>query len=81
MEMEKQFIDFVGHVFTVDWISWALPLSLLLSWLVNKVLPGFVMAAIAVAVHHLGHLYLAKGAFPSMDQILIAAQKLEPPKT
>ena len=78
MEMEKQFIDFVGHVFTVDWITWALPLSLLLSWLVNRVLPGFVMAAIAVAVHHIGLIAAAKNAFPSMDQILVMAQKLEP---
>ena len=78
MEMEKQFIDFVSHVFTVEWITWALPLSLLLSWLVNKVLPGFVMAAIAVVVHHIGLLYVAKGSFPSMDQIIIVAQKLEP---
>ena len=78
MEMEKQFIDFVGHVFTLDWVLWAIPLSLLFSMLVNRVLPGFVMAAIAVAVHHVGHLAAAKGAFPAMDQIITMAQKLEP---
>ncbi|MBP6012793.1 MAG: hypothetical protein KBA31_11245 [Alphaproteobacteria bacterium] len=76
--MEKQFIDFVGHVFTLDWALWALPLSLLCSLLVSRVVPGFVIAAIAVAVHHVGLIYAASGKVPSMDQVLTMAQKLEP---
>jgi hypothetical protein len=76
--MEKQFIDFVSHIFTVDWAIWALPISLLFSFLVNRVLAGFVFAAIAVAVHHVGLLAQASGKFPAMDQVLVMAQKLAP---
>jgi hypothetical protein len=81
--MEKQFIDLVAHVFTLEWAIWALPLSLLLSFLTKRVLPGFVLAALAVAIHHVGLIALPvlmsggdTGALP--DQIATAAQKLEP---
>ena len=80
--MEKQFVDLVSHVFTLDWVIWGLPLSLLLSFLSNRVLPGFALALVAVAVHHIGHIALPMflsggdmGALP--DQIAAAAQKLE----
>ena len=52
--MEKQFVDLVAHVFTLDWAIWALPLSLLFSFLVNRVLPGLILAALAVVIHHVG---------------------------
>ena len=54
MEMEKQFIDLVVHVFTLEWVIWALPLSLLLSLLTTRALPGFILALIAVIIHHVG---------------------------
>jgi hypothetical protein len=83
MEMEKQFIDLVVHVFTLQWAIWALPLSLLLSLLSNRVLPGFFLAALAVVIHHVGLTALPllagggdMGALP--DQLTAAAQKLEP---
>lgn len=81
--MEKQFIDLVVHVFTLQWAIWALPLSLLLSLLSNRVLPGFLLAALAVVIHHVGLTALPllasggdMGALP--DQLSAAAQKLEP---
>jgi hypothetical protein len=56
--MEKQFIDLVNHVFTLDWVILAIPLSLVLCVFTNRVLPGFILAAVAVAVHHVGILML-----------------------
>jgi hypothetical protein len=83
MEMEKQFIDLVVHVFTLEWAIWALPLSVLMSLLSNRVLPGFILAAIAVVLHHVGiiaaPLLLSGGDMGSLpDQLSAAAQKLEP---
>lgn len=81
--MEKQFIDLVVHVFTLEWAIWALPLSLLLSLLSNRILPGFLLAAVAVIIHHVGLTALPllagggdMGTLP--DQLTAAAQKLEP---
>lgn len=56
--MEKQFIDLVNHVFTLDWVILAVPLSLVLCVFTNRIVPGFVLAAIAVVVHHVGILFL-----------------------
>lgn len=56
MEAEKQFIDLVVHVFTLQWAIWAIPLSLVLSMLTNRVVPGLVLALLAVAIHHIGPL-------------------------
>jgi len=53
MEMEKAFVDLVAHVFTLQWAIVALPLSIVLSFLTKQVLPGFILAAVAVALHHL----------------------------
>jgi MFS superfamily sulfate permease-like transporter len=81
--MEKQFIDLVAHVFTLQWAIWALPLSFLLSFVSNRVLPGFVLALVAVALHHIAPLALSTltsggdmGSLP--NQISAMAQKLEP---
>jgi hypothetical protein len=87
--MEKQFVDLVAHVFTLDWALWALPLSLLLSFLVNRVLAGLIFAALAVLVHHIGLIaapILASGgdvgalpmalnaAIPKLEPLSIAAE-------
>ena len=81
--MEKQFIDFVAHVFTLEWAIWALPLSILLSFVSNRVLPGFVLAIVAVALHHIAPLALSilttggdMGTLP--NQISAMLQKIEP---
>lgn len=81
--MEKQFIDLVVHVFTLEWAIWALPLSLLLSLLSSRVLPGLILAAIAVVVHHVGltavPILLSGGDMGTLpDQLSAAAQKIEP---
>jgi hypothetical protein len=83
MEMEKQFIDLVVHVFTLEWVIWALPLSIFLSLLTTRALPGFILAAIAVVIHHVGLIALPillsggdMGTLP--DKLAAAAPKLEP---
>jgi hypothetical protein len=81
--MEKQFIDLVVHVFTLEWAIWALPLSILLSLLTNRVLPGFILAAIAVVLHHVAIISAPvvagggdMGTLPTL--LSAAAMKLEP---
>lgn len=81
--MEKQFIDLVVHVFTLEWAIWAVPLSLLFSFLSKRVLPGLVLAAVAVVLHHVVLTALPllagggdMGTLPA--QLSAAAQKLEP---
>jgi hypothetical protein len=81
--MEKQFVDLVAHVFTLQWAIWALPLSFLLSFVSNRVLPGFVLAIVAVALHHIGPLALqialSGGNMATLpNQISALAPKLEP---
>lgn len=83
MEMEKQFIDLVVHVFTLEWAIWALPLSVFLSLLTTRALPGFILAVVALVIHHVGIIalpLLASGGGMSTlpDQLSAAAQKLEP---
>ena len=34
--MEKEFIDLVNHVFTLQWASWALPVSILAAMVVKR---------------------------------------------
>lgn len=76
--MEKQFIDLVNHVFTLDWALIALPLSLVLCLLTKRVLPGLIMAVVAVVLHHAIAIGLAGdfGAVPA--KLLPALQKAEP---
>ncbi len=77
--MEKQFIDLVIHVFTLDWIILAIPLSLVLCVFTKRVLPGFILAAIAVAVHHVGILVLTGATMDTLPaQIQAMIPKLEP---
>jgi ABC-type phosphate/phosphonate transport system permease subunit len=81
--MEKQFVDLVAHVFTLQWAIWALPLSFLLCFLSNRVVPGFFLAMIAVVIHHVGPLALPillsggdMGVLPA--QISAMLDKIEP---
>lgn len=77
--MEKQFIDLVIHVFTLDWVILAIPLSLVLCVFTNRVLPGFILAAIAVALHHIGILLLTGATLDTLPaQIQATIPKLEP---
>ncbi len=50
--MEKEFIDLVEHVFTLQWATWAIPVSLLLSLFVKRIIPGILIALLAVVLHH-----------------------------
>lgn len=77
--MEKQFIDLVKHVFTLDWIILAIPLSLVLCVFTNRVIPGFILAAIAVVIHHVGVLVLTGATMDTLPaQIQATIPKLEP---
>lgn len=83
MEAEKQFIDLVVHVFTLEWALWAIPISLLLSLVSKKVVTGLMLAFLAVALHHVAPLaapMLENGgdlsALPTAIQNMIP--KLEP---
>jgi hypothetical protein len=83
MEMEKQFIDLVVHVFTLEWAIWALPLSILLSLLTIRALPGFILAVVALVIHHVGlvalPLLVSGGDLSTLPaELSAAAQKLEP---
>ena len=77
--MEKQFIDLVVHVFTLDWVILAIPLSLVLCVFTKRILPGFILAAIAVIVHHVGILVLTGATMETLPaQIQAMIPKLEP---
>ncbi len=56
--MEKDFIALVGHVFTLQWATWALPVAFLLSLCVRRVVPGMLIAIFAVLLHHVGPVLL-----------------------
>lgn len=56
--MEKDFIALVSHVFTLQWATWALPVAFLLSLCVRRVIPGLLIAALAVVIHHVGPVVL-----------------------
>jgi hypothetical protein len=77
--MEKQFIDLVRHVFTLDWAILGIPLALILSSVSNRILPGFILAAVAVVVHHVGILMLTGTDLAHLaPQIQALIPKLEP---
>jgi MFS superfamily sulfate permease-like transporter len=83
METEKQFIDFVAHVFTLSWAIWALPLSVLLSFLSSRVGPGLLLGIVAVALHHVAPValetLLAGGDMGTLpDKITAMSKTLEP---
>ena len=76
--MEKQFIDLVNHVFTLQWAIVGLPLAFVLSLLTRRALPGFILAAIAVVAHHVIAIALAHGGSGLAAEIQAAIPKLEP---
>lgn len=79
MEMEKQFIDLVSHVFTLDWAILAIPLSLVLCVFTNRIVPGFVWGAVAVVIHHVGILVLTGATAETLPgQIQALIPNLEP---
>ena len=77
--MEKQFVDLVSHVFTADWALLAIPLSLVLCVFIKRIVPGLVLAAIAVGIHHVGILFLTGATGATIGaQIQAMIPKLEP---
>lgn len=77
--MEKQFIDLVGHVFTLQWASWALPVSLLFAFMVRRLIPAFLVSVLAVVIHHVGPVVLpALLGGESMSVIMKDVQALIP---
>lgn len=56
--MEKEFIDLVNHVFTLQWASWALPVSILLAFVVKRLIPAMAISVLAVVIHHAGPVIL-----------------------
>jgi len=79
---EKQFVALVAHVFTLGWAIWAVPLSLLLSFLTRRVLGALALAILAVIIHHVatiaGTAVLNGDAAAISTQIQAAIPKLEP---
>ena len=79
---EKQFVALVAHVFTLSWAIWALPLSLLLSFVTKRVLGALPLAVLALIIHHVA--LIAGTAVVNGDtaaistQIQAAIPKLEP---
>lgn len=56
--MEKDFVDLVNHVFTLQWATWAIPVSLLLSLVVKRIIPALIISVLAVGIHHVGPVVL-----------------------
>jgi hypothetical protein len=77
--MEKQFIDLVNHVFTLEWVILAIPLSLVLCVFTNRIVPGFILAAIALVMHHVGILLLTGSTMATLAaDVQAMIPKLEP---
>jgi hypothetical protein len=81
--MEKDFIDLVGHVFTLQWATWALPVSLLLSLCIKRVVPGLLISILAVLIHHAGPVALpallgGEGIAVIVKDLSALVPKLEP---
>lgn len=81
--MEKEFIALVEHVFTLQWATWAIPVSLLLSLFVRRIIPGILIALLAVVLHHVGPVALpallgGEGIAVVIKDIEVLLPKLEP---
>ena len=48
----EQIVDLIRHVFTLEWALWALPISLVLSFLTNRAVFSLILAVFAVPIHH-----------------------------
>lgn len=81
--MEKQFIDLVGHVFTLQWASWAIPVSLLFAFMVRRLVPALLISMLAVVIHHAGPVVLpallgGEGIGTIVKDVSALVPKLEP---
>ncbi|MEQ1754648.1 MAG: hypothetical protein ABL973_11000 [Micropepsaceae bacterium] len=81
--MEKQFVDLVGHVFTLQWASWAIPVSLLFAFMVRRLVPALLVSLLAVVIHHAGPVVLpallgGEGFTTILKDVSALAPKLEP---
>jgi hypothetical protein len=52
--MELHPTELVGRLLTLEWAMWALPLSILLSLFVRRILPVLAAAVFALVVHQIG---------------------------
>ena len=81
--MEKEFIDLVNHVFTLQWASWALPVSILAAMVVKRFIPVLLISVLAVVVHHAGPVVLpdllgGESGTTSVNDLKAMIPKLEP---
>jgi len=81
--METQLVDLIRHVFTLEWALWALPISLVLSFLTNRAVFSMILAVFAVAIHHAAIIampvLISSGDTSGLpDQIMAAIPDLEP---
>lgn len=56
--METQVTDLVREVLTLQWAMWAVPVSLMLSLFVRRILPVIIAAIVGVAIHIVGPVVL-----------------------
>lgn len=56
--METQVTELVTQVLTLQWAMWAIPVSLLLSFFVRRLVPVIIAAIVGVAIHIVGPLVL-----------------------
>lgn len=81
--MEKEFVDLVAHVFTLQWAIWAVPVSFVLAFTVRRIIPILLISVLAVFIHHVG-----PAAFPALlggesiatvsKDVMALVPKLEP---
>lgn len=56
--METQVTELVRQVLTLQWATWAIPVSLVLSLAVRRFIPIIIAAAIGVVIHLVGPVVL-----------------------
>jgi hypothetical protein len=71
------------QTFTLEWLSVALPISLLLSLLVSRVTVAGILSIVAVAIHHLGPTLLplfqqSASQQTMMDAVSASVAKMDP---
>jgi len=81
--MEKEFIDLVNHVFTLQWASWAVPVSILAAFVVKRFIPVLLISVVAVAIHHAGPVMLpallgGESMSTIVNDLTVMIPKLEP---
>ena len=81
--MEKLFIELVGHVFTLQWAIWAIPVSLVFAFLVRRFISILAISVLAVVIHHVGPIALpallgGEGLAVISKDVMALVPKLEP---